>query len=345
MTDSRQDCMASRSPYGRDWGRQFAAPVVRGLGGKMTPEKLRFFEAWAQAEGTEARFNPFATTRRGYQGETSFNSVGVKNYVSPQQGIKATIDTLQLNYYTELTNLLKDPNATAEDLAKAVAASPWGTGTGVLRVLGVHSVDGYEKAAATAKYGQSKAQLEGQYSKIDAVSFRPSESYVQQVQQLNPALGRLVANRQPLGSWINKPELMVPSTETTQAGGFTPSVGVVYQGDKMILPTSWKGTHVTDSLGWGTKTASDIMGAAGTPVGAPETGRVVYYHPTGAQGGGSMLIRTKSGREYWLGHIQSDLQEGATFKRGQVIAAISADHPRPHVHIDVRGRRRRRGGK
>lgn len=333
--------MASR--YGKDWGRQFAAPVIRGLGGQVTPEKLRFFDAWARAEGTEAAYNPFATTRKGFAGETNFNSVGVKNYINAQQGIQATIDTLNLGYYTNLTNLIRSPNASAEDLAKAVAASPWGTGTGVLRVLGVTESDGYEQSVSKAKYGSQKVQLEQQYQKQDSDMFRPSESYVSMLKRLNPVLGRFAANAEPLDIFsrdVVKERPFTPATQgyQTSEGGFIPSVGVVYQGKKMILPTNWKSTHVTDGLsGEGFTHAEDIMGHPGTPLGAPESGTIEYYHPTGAQGGGSIMFRADSGRQYWLGHIESSVEPGQHYKRGEVIAAISADHANPHVHIDYRG--------
>lgn len=109
---------------------------------------------------------------------------------------------------------------------------------------------------------------------------------------------------------------------------------VQYAGKKMILPTSWSGTHVTDGLGWGTKTASDLMAKAGTLVGAPESGEVVRWGS--AQGGQSMYFRGKSGRLYWLGHLDNIARPGTKVRRGQVLARVSADHPRPHVHIDAR---------
>lgn len=108
---------------------------------------------------------------------------------------------------------------------------------------------------------------------------------------------------------------------------------------KMLQPgTTWSGTHVTDSLGWGTKTAQDVMAAAGTGVGAPEDGRVVYFHPTGAQGGGSMKFVSDSGYEYWLGHIADGVRPGR-YKRGQKIAVIAdQDVSAHHLHIDRRKR-------
>jgi peptidoglycan DL-endopeptidase CwlO len=202
--------VSGRSSAGREWGLSYAPAIIRGLGGKVTPEKLKFFKAWAQAEGTQAAYNPFATTRKGYPGETSFNPVGVKNYPDARTGIKATIDTLQLSYYTGLTNLIRDPSATAEDLARAVANSPWGTGTGVLRVLGSTRADSFEQSVSKAKYGQQKVQLEQQYPKMGADLFRPSEAYVSMMQRLSPGVGRLAAGYEPLGALV--PSLNAPGT-------------------------------------------------------------------------------------------------------------------------------------
>jgi len=324
----------ARSPRGSDWGGPFGRQVIRGLGGQVTPEKLRFFNAWAQAEGTDARYNPFATTRKGFQGESNFNSVGVKNYPDARTGIKATIDTLNLSYYTNIVSLLRDPNATAEDLAKAVAASPWGTGTGVLRVLGITDVEGYEKAQGAAKYGAQKAQLEAQYSIADANRFRPSGAYMSMLERLGPAGAPALRVAQGFRPLAPTAEQLKPAAQFVPSDAGNTSYS--YDGKMLVLPTSTNGTHVTDGLGWGTRSAQDIMGDPGTPVGAPESGTIIYFHPTGAQGGGSMLFRSDSGREYWLGHIDNGLEAGTKVKRGQSLAVISGDHAAPHVHIDIR---------
>lgn len=108
-------------------------------------------------------------------------------------------------------------------------------------------------------------------------------------------------------------------------------------GARLQLPAAFRGTHVTDNLGWGTKSAVDIMGKPGTTVGAPVDGVVEYFHPTGAQGGGSMLIRGKNGREYWLGHISHGVKPGTRVRKGQMVAVIADQHvSAPHVHEDVR---------
>lgn len=102
---------------------------------------------------------------------------------------------------------------------------------------------------------------------------------------------------------------------------------------KLQAPSSWAGTHVTDGLGWGTKTAIDIMAAPGTPVGAPEDGTTGAFNPSGAQGGGSLRFYSYSGWEYWLGHVDQG-QPGKKVLRGDTICVVSGDHPRPHLHLD-----------
>jgi hypothetical protein len=115
----------------------------------------------------------------------------------------------------------------------------------------------------------------------------------------------------------------------------TPGPTPTAEGGFLQLPTKWKSTHVTDGLSKeGFTHAVDIMGKPGTRLGSPVDGKVKYFHPTGAQGGGSMEIEGDDGRTYWLGHIADGIPAGTRVERGQIVADISADHPRPHVHID-----------
>lgn len=114
---------------------QFARLLLRRLGITPRPQVLRFLAAWGQAEGTSARYNPLGTTR-DMPGATNFNSVGVKNYGSIGQGVEATARAITNGLYGNILTLMRAPGARAEAMATAVAASPWGTGKGVLRVLG-----------------------------------------------------------------------------------------------------------------------------------------------------------------------------------------------------------------
>ena len=113
--------------------RQFATDLLRQLGLPQTSENLRAMTAWQKAEGTSASFNPLATTRHA-PGATDMNEVGVKNFVSYEQGLRATIDTLRNGLYGNILAALRE-GSSATRVAQAIAESPWGTGEGVLAVL------------------------------------------------------------------------------------------------------------------------------------------------------------------------------------------------------------------
>lgn len=110
------------------------AQILRGVGAKPTVQNLLFANDWAKAEGGSASNNPFNTTQHA-PGAGSYNSVGVRNYTSPQQGIQATIDTLNNGRYQPIIDALRS-GTSAKAAADALAASPWGTGSLVQKMLG-----------------------------------------------------------------------------------------------------------------------------------------------------------------------------------------------------------------
>tara|TARA_R100001463_G_scaffold48448_8_gene97561 strand:- start:1442 stop:2761 length:1320 start_codon:yes stop_codon:yes gene_type:complete len=110
----------------------FAEAVLRGIGAPVSPSNMSSMLAWMTGENTKAAFNPLATTRKGFDGATDFNSAGVKNFKDFEQGVQATVDTLNLSYYTDVVAALQR-GTTPFELQQAVVASPWGTqhfGTG-----------------------------------------------------------------------------------------------------------------------------------------------------------------------------------------------------------------------
>lgn len=113
---------------------QWANDLLAQLGMPKTPENVRALSAWAQAEGTSAKFNPLATTQSA-AGATNFNSVGVKNFTSYEQGLAATVKTLTNGRYEPILAALRSGDS-AVAVGRAVEASPWGTGGLMLRVLG-----------------------------------------------------------------------------------------------------------------------------------------------------------------------------------------------------------------
>src|SRR5260221_1829828 len=81
---------------------QWARDFLTKLNMPITSENVRAISAWEQAEGTKASFNPLATTQGGFAGETRFNSVGVKNYASYQDGINANAHAITNGRYTNI---------------------------------------------------------------------------------------------------------------------------------------------------------------------------------------------------------------------------------------------------
>jgi hypothetical protein len=75
--------------YG-DWARSFLATV----GAPACQNNLTTMVAWQAAEYTQAAWNPLATTYP-MDGAGAFNGVGVRNYVSLQQGLQASALTLR----------------------------------------------------------------------------------------------------------------------------------------------------------------------------------------------------------------------------------------------------------
>lgn len=111
---------------------EFARQFLRAIGAPRTDRNLWAVVSWMQAEGSTAKFNPLATTQK-MPGSTDFNSVGVQNYGSFQQGVEATAKTL--NYgadrriygYKPIRRRLRH-GAWALYTLNAVEASIWGTG-------------------------------------------------------------------------------------------------------------------------------------------------------------------------------------------------------------------------
>jgi hypothetical protein len=112
---------------------KWAHDFLTQLGMPVTTENVKLMVAWQKAEGTRAQFNPLATTQN-MPGATRFNSVGVKNFATYDDGITANIKAITNGRYENvLAALRKGDSAVAT--ANAIAAGPWGTGQGVLRVL------------------------------------------------------------------------------------------------------------------------------------------------------------------------------------------------------------------
>lgn len=107
----------------------FYKSVLKCLGAEPTKSNMLFMYAWRQAEGGKAKNNPFNTTLK-MPGATNYNSVGVKNYETPEKGIEATCKTLKNGRdkygYDKIIDGLKNDVGLSQ-LSDAVINSKWGT--------------------------------------------------------------------------------------------------------------------------------------------------------------------------------------------------------------------------
>lgn len=128
---------------GRKVGNKFFAAVLRGIGAPVNKNTLRLMRAWQSGEGTEATWNPFATTTTR-SGSTNFNDlgsgVGVQNFRSFQDGVSATIQTIKNGHYPGILQSLQK-NKPAKYIATNFDDewSTWGTGHLVADRLGAVS--------------------------------------------------------------------------------------------------------------------------------------------------------------------------------------------------------------
>lgn len=134
---------------------EFTTAVTTELHAPVTLHTRRALQTELQAEGGFARNNPFNTTLR-LPGSTSYNWVGVQNYMTPAQGVEATVKTLkqQCCGYWRIRQALR-ANASAREIVRAFGRSEWGTDlTLALAVLDdiVHDRSPNTLPALEAKY-------------------------------------------------------------------------------------------------------------------------------------------------------------------------------------------------
>jgi peptidoglycan hydrolase CwlO-like protein len=113
---------AGALPFG-DWAQRFLAHI----GAPTCRHNVVVVVAWQANEFTQARCNPLATTHR-MAGSTGFNDVGVQNYVSLTQGLRASAETLtggatSFGYRAILDALGRCDGAMTT--AEAIRASAW----------------------------------------------------------------------------------------------------------------------------------------------------------------------------------------------------------------------------
>jgi len=107
----------------------FYKSILTLLEAPLTEENLKFLKAWRQSEGGTALNNPFNTTLNLPKDDkiSNYNSIGVKNYSTPNYGIEATVRTILLPYYKCILEGLKN-NIGAEKISECPALMMWSKG-------------------------------------------------------------------------------------------------------------------------------------------------------------------------------------------------------------------------
>jgi hypothetical protein len=129
--------------------KDFYVKVLTELGAPVSKQNLLFFYAWRQAEGAKATFNPFNTTQPK-EGSTLWNCLkrkngkcvgGVRNYASKDDGIQATVKTLENGNYNCILSKLRDDKGAKEIANCSSDLKTWGTRNGITKVLNTKKIN------------------------------------------------------------------------------------------------------------------------------------------------------------------------------------------------------------
>ena len=112
----------------------FSTALLKDLAIPANDFALAFVAEWIRYEGTTAQYNPLATTLV-MPNSTSFNSVGVRNYASFEDGVLATARTLDpvaynsawTDYYPAIRAALREGGFGAMRSTVANQLRKWGT--------------------------------------------------------------------------------------------------------------------------------------------------------------------------------------------------------------------------
>lgn len=131
---------SSVAPLSRGDTEAYYSQVLAGAGLPDTPTNRAFLAAWATQEGgaggSRALYNPLNTTWKK-PGATAFNYNNgnpVKNYSTYEDGVSATVSTLNLKYYAPIRQAMSSGNLTPAQIINSPgvkeALNTWGSGGG-----------------------------------------------------------------------------------------------------------------------------------------------------------------------------------------------------------------------
>lgn len=107
----------------------WAAAILTALGAPITAANVSSLEDWFDHEGGGGANNPLNTTLSDTPGVTgSINSVGVKSYSSPADGVEATVKTLEGGYSAIVAALKSGAGLSNAGPAVSSELSTWSGG-------------------------------------------------------------------------------------------------------------------------------------------------------------------------------------------------------------------------
>lgn len=296
---------------------EFYSEVLEGIDAPVTENTLTFFFAWREAESGLCAFNPFATTQP-YGNSTKFNTAGVRNYETKEDGIAATIKTLLNGYYPDLLDKLRNDLDPLE-IATSKNLTTWGTGNLVLTVLKRPVINPLEITKTTIRIAGNKVDNADTSTNNDS--------------KLSTLLGIGTA--------------LVGGIATGLVGGSADLLGIKILGNNIRISIPAAGSHRGQS-GWQSGNAWDIGAPVGTPVYAVNSGTLVSWKDYGPK-----IISTNGKRLFGCGftvksdnslpsvyytHLKdSTVRKGSKVNVGDLLGYVMdfPGSPFDHLHIGI----------
>jgi murein DD-endopeptidase MepM/ murein hydrolase activator NlpD len=342
--------------------------VLAGIGAKPTPENIRAVHAWQRAEGGTASNNPFNTTQPA-AGATDYNSVHVKNYTSPDQGIRATIDTLNNGRYAPIISAFRK-GENAYSVADALTKTPWGSSGSLVReILGetggappaasappaatpVNHALATNTTAAPVMQNVPQPDFRRQFANSILGSLDEkgliTQSGLASALQAQPRMLWTPQQTAPVAAPAAAPETAAPAQprqppqpeqqpEPPQGGTLAPAAG-------KLIGTPGSGTHSYSEgpNNWESDNAVDVAVPIGTPIRAPFTGVIGTQFGSLGSGGRFAGLRAHvigADNEAYLAHLSKfapGIQPGTHVQAGQIIGYSGEANGVAHLHFGLR---------
>jgi hypothetical protein len=320
----------------------FANALLGALGAPDTKVNVDNIVGWEAEEGgnwnNTAAFNPMNTTLQepGSTVMPGGNTSGVQAYTSWDQGLKATLDTLEGGNYPGIIAAL-DQSAGWQSFASAVDSSPWGS-----NLSGVSAGTGATSASLYGEGAKDQVGPSGAGGKIPASSGSGTPSDNTPSKQLNPAaLSGLAGVLQSLDSWYNpqSPGILTDITSFGTAPIETVAIMIFTRAVSSILFLGVTTVGVMTMLHGGSTSSGGggLFKSSSGP--GPVENVVQFVNQQGARNRQSARIKSNVAREAGVEarHVESLRQKAAVHNASREDEVYARQNPE---YVPARGRKR-----